>query len=211
MSANAQVSWEFSPEQGLIDPFCLTVAVYLASWVCLWSVIFRGPILLSRPFSTCPHVFSPQNNLTDCSWVCPTHTFLQVTPSHRSQHALHQHVFLSGRRCVARIRKHLSGAFLLCHATGQDPQSRSVSPEGTPVWGVWAHVERQFALGWTPGNTAQAETAHVWGLWKSISSRGKPVSAAQVACWQETLQKQHEQSLVFEELQIPSVREIFYL
>lgn len=87
-------------------------------------MIFRGPILLSRPFSTCPHVFSPQNNLTDCSWVCPTHTFLQVTPSHRSQHALHQHFFLSGCRCVARIRKHLSGAFLpmSCHRTGPSKQ-----------------------------------------------------------------------------------------
>lgn len=37
------------------------------------------------------------------------------------------------------------------------------------------------------------------------------LSAAQAACWRETLQKQQQQSLVSEELQIPSVRELFYL
>lgn len=163
-------------------------------------------MLLSRPFSTYPQVFSPQNNPTDCSWVCPPHTFLQVTLSHLSQHALHQHFSLSGCWCEASEQS-VSADVMPQDRTlkaGPFPQKAHVCEVCGPTLRDSLHLAEQQ-------ETAQAEADMCRACGNRVHLTANLLSAARAACWRETLQKQHQQSLVFEELQIPSVRELFYL
>lgn len=95
-------------------------------------------------------------------------------------------------------------------AAGQVPQSRSV-PQKAHLCEVCGPMSRGSLHLVEHQETQHRQKRTRVGRVEIGSSHGKPVSAAQAARWRETLPKQHGQSLVCEELQIPSVREIFYL